>query len=91
MLLALSKFIFSRTYSCLWTVNLQMSKIGLTETVKGDPKKFEVWLEGRQEIYTIQATTVDQRDLWVKEIKKVLFEQLAELKGEKLRQYAEKW
>lgn len=68
-----------------------MSKIGLTETVKGDPRKFEVWLEGRQEIYIIQAVTVEQRDIWVKEIKKVLFEQLKELKGEKLRQYAEKW
>lgn len=69
----------------------QMSKIGLTEMVKGDPRKFEVWLEGRQEIYTIQAATVEQKDVWVKEIKKVLFEQLTELKGEKLRQYAEKW
>lgn len=67
-----------------------MSKIGLTETVRGDPKKFEVWLGGRQEIYIIQATTVEQRDLWVKEIQKVLFEQLEELKGEKLRQYG-KW
>lgn len=68
-----------------------MSKIGLTETVKGDPRKFEVWLEGRQEIYIIQASTTEQKDTWVREIKKVLFEQLTELKGEKLRQYAEKW
>lgn len=68
-----------------------MSKIGLTETVKGDPRKFEIWLEGRQEIYIIQAVTVEQKDIWVREIKKVLFEQLTELKGEKLRQYAEKW
>ncbi|XP_065216565.1 guanine nucleotide exchange factor DBS-like isoform X2 [Planococcus citri] len=70
---------------------LKMSKIGLTEMVKGDSKKFEVWLEGRQEIYTIQASTVEQKDTWVREIKKVLFEQLTELKGEKLKQYAEKW
>lgn len=68
-----------------------MSKIGLTETVKGDPKKFEVWLEGRQEIYIIQAATLELKDTWVREIKKVLFEQLTELKGEKLRQYADKW
>ena len=68
-----------------------MSKIGLTETVKGDAKKFEVWLEGRQEIYMIQAVTVEQKEAWVREIKKVLFEQLTELKGEKLRQYGDKW
>ena len=68
-----------------------MSKIGLTETVRGDSKKFEVWLEGRQEIYIIQAVTIEQKDAWVREIKKVLFEQLTELKGEKLRQYGDKW
>lgn len=68
-----------------------MSKIGLTETVKGDQKKFEVWLEGRQEIYIIQAVTTELKDAWVREIKKVLFEQLTELKGEKLREYGDKW
>ncbi|XP_067010975.1 guanine nucleotide exchange factor DBS [Anabrus simplex] len=67
---------------------LQMSQIGLTESVKGDPRKFEVWLQGRQEVHTIQARTVDQKDAWVREIKRVLLEQLAELKGEKIRQYS---
>lgn len=65
-----------------------MSQIGLTETVKGDQKKFEVWLQGRQEVYTIQALTVDQKQEWVKEIKRVLFDQLQELKGEKIKQYS---
>ncbi|PNF24765.1 Guanine nucleotide exchange factor DBS [Cryptotermes secundus] len=67
---------------------LKMSQIGLTESVKGDPRKFEVWLQGRQEVHTIQALTVQQKDAWVCEIKRVLLEQLTELKGEKIRQYS---
>uniref|UniRef100_A0A2S2NIS7 Guanine nucleotide exchange factor DBS n=2 Tax=Schizaphis graminum TaxID=13262 RepID=A0A2S2NIS7_SCHGA len=66
---------------------LRMSHIGLTETVKGDLCKFEVWLEGRQEVYTIQASNLQQKQQWVSEIKRVLLEQLAELKGEKIKQY----
>lgn len=64
-----------------------MSQIGLTETVKGDTSKFEVWLEGRQEVYTIQASNLQQKQQWVSEIKRVLLDQLAELKGEKIKQY----
>ncbi|KAE8748668.1 hypothetical protein FOCC_FOCC004681 [Frankliniella occidentalis] len=67
---------------------LKMSQVGLTESVKGDPKKFEVWLQGRQEVHTIQASTVEQTQQWVNEIKRVLLEQLRELKGEKIRQYS---
>lgn len=67
---------------------LKMSQIGLTESVKGDSKKFEVWLQGRQEVYTIQAANLDQKQAWVKEIKKVLINQLEELKGEKIKQYS---
>lgn len=65
-----------------------MSQIGLTESVKGDGRKFEVWLQGRQEVHTIQAITLEQKAAWVTEIKRVLLEQLAELKGEKIRQYS---
>ena len=64
----------------------QMSQIGLTESVrgnKGDLRKFEVWLQGRQEVYTILAPSVEVKDDWVKEIKRVLQEQFEFLKGEK--------
>jgi hypothetical protein len=73
--------------SLMWAL-FQMSQIGLTESVKGDARKFEVWLQGRQEVHTIQALTVQQKDAWVCEIKRVLLEQLTELKGEKIRQYS---
>lgn len=67
---------------------LQMSQIGLTESVKGDPRKFEIWLQGRQQVHTIQASTVEQKNAWVQQIKEVLLEQLAELRGANQRQYS---
>lgn len=67
--------------------NLQMSQIGLTESVRGDPKRFEVWLQGRQEVHTIQAPSIEIKNKWVTEIKKVLLNQLEELKGENIKQY----
>ncbi|XP_023310608.1 guanine nucleotide exchange factor DBS isoform X2 [Anoplophora glabripennis] len=67
---------------------LKMSQIGLTESVKGDARKFEVWLQGRQEVHMIQAANLEQKNAWVNEIKRVLFNQLEEIKGEKIKQYA---
>lgn len=66
---------------------VKMSHIGLTESVRGDGRRFEVWLQGRQEVHTIQAGTVDIKNKWVAEIKKVLLNQLEELKDEKIKQY----
>lgn len=58
-----------------------MSQIGLTESVKGDARRFEIWLQGRAEVHTIQAPSVDVKQSWVRQIKGVLMSQLAELKG----------
>ncbi|XP_075216691.1 guanine nucleotide exchange factor DBS-like isoform X2 [Lycorma delicatula] len=66
---------------------LKMSEVGLTETVKGDGRTFEVWLPGRQEVHTIQAATQQQKNSWVEQIKKLLFDQLAQLK---IRQFTAK-
>ncbi|KAH8272607.1 hypothetical protein KR018_004056, partial [Drosophila ironensis] len=66
---------------------VKMSEIGLTESVRGDTKRFEVWLQGRQEVHTLQAPSVDVKMKWVAEIKRVLLNQLEELKGEKIKQY----
>ncbi|KAM7344256.1 uncharacterized protein ACRADG_011059 isoform 2-T2 [Cochliomyia hominivorax] len=66
---------------------LKMSQIGLTESVRGDTKRFEVWLQGRQEVHTLQAPTIEIKNKWVAEIKRVLLNQLEELKGEKIKQY----
>ncbi|XP_004525940.1 guanine nucleotide exchange factor DBS isoform X6 [Ceratitis capitata] len=66
---------------------LKMSQIGLTESVRGDSTRFEVWLQGRQEVHTIQAPTDEVKNKWVTEIKRLLLNQLEELKGEKIKQY----
>ncbi|XP_078266324.1 guanine nucleotide exchange factor DBS isoform X4 [Rhinoraja longicauda] len=56
--------------------SLKMSAVGITENVKGDIKKFEIWYNGREEVYTIQASSVELKNLWVSEIRKVLTGQL---------------
>uniref|UniRef100_T1JN60 Guanine nucleotide exchange factor DBS n=1 Tax=Strigamia maritima TaxID=126957 RepID=T1JN60_STRMM len=72
---------------------LKMSEVGLTETVrgsKGEQKKFELWLQGRAEVYIIQAPNMDVKSTWVTEIKRVLLAQFEHLKGEKIKQYSAK-
>ncbi|XP_017466715.1 PREDICTED: serine-rich adhesin for platelets isoform X2 [Rhagoletis zephyria] len=66
---------------------LKLSQIGLTESVRGDSTRFEVWLQGRQEVHTLQAPTEEVKNKWVTEIKRLLLNQLEELKGEKIKQY----
>lgn len=34
-----------------------MAAVGITENVKGDAKKFEIWYNAREEVYIIQVTT----------------------------------
>lgn len=34
---------------------LQMTAVGITENVKGDAKKFEIWYNAREEVYIIQV------------------------------------
>ncbi|XP_039148323.1 uncharacterized protein LOC6733150 isoform X2 [Drosophila simulans] len=67
--------------------DVKMSQIGLTESVSGDAKRFEVWLKGRQEVYTLQASTIGVKEMWVAEIKRVLFNQLEKLKGDQIARY----
>ncbi|XP_034036242.1 guanine nucleotide exchange factor DBS isoform X7 [Thalassophryne amazonica] len=56
--------------------SLKMSAVGITENVKGDSKKFEVWYNGREEVYIVQASSMDVKNIWVSEIRKVLTVQL---------------
>ena len=61
---------------------LQLSQVGLTEKVKGDKRKFELWSRGREEVYIIQAPSLQDKDTWVKEIKRVLMNQFDQIKSE---------
>ncbi|KAJ8665697.1 hypothetical protein QAD02_007359 [Eretmocerus hayati] len=42
------------------------SQIGLSESVKGDTRRFEIWLEGRAEVHTTQASSIDVKQAWVR-------------------------
>uniref|UniRef100_A0A8C3JMM8 MCF.2 cell line derived transforming sequence like n=1 Tax=Calidris pygmaea TaxID=425635 RepID=A0A8C3JMM8_9CHAR len=56
--------------------SLNMAAVGITENVKGDAKKFEIWYNAREEVYIIQAPTPEVKATWVNEIRKVLTSQL---------------
>uniref|UniRef100_A0A674NJ40 Guanine nucleotide exchange factor DBS-like n=1 Tax=Takifugu rubripes TaxID=31033 RepID=A0A674NJ40_TAKRU len=56
--------------------SLKMSAVGITENIRGDSKKFEVWYNGREEVYIIQAPSLEVKHIWVSEIRKVLTGQL---------------
>ncbi|XP_067313722.1 proto-oncogene DBL isoform X3 [Pseudorasbora parva] len=61
---------------------LKMTAVGITENVKGDVKKFEIWYSGREEVYVIQAPTVEVKIAWLNEIRKILTNQQKQLKEE---------
>ncbi|XP_039984690.1 guanine nucleotide exchange factor DBS isoform X2 [Xiphias gladius] len=65
-----------KTPSYSFKHSLKMSAVGITENIKGDNKKFEVWYNGREEVYIIQAPSMDVKNMWVSEIRKVLTGQL---------------
>ncbi|XP_068599908.1 guanine nucleotide exchange factor DBS [Brachionichthys hirsutus] len=65
-----------KTPSYSFKHSLKMSAVGITENVKGDSKKFEVWFNGREEVYIVQAPSMDVKSMWVSEIRKVLTGQL---------------
>ncbi|XP_053273444.1 guanine nucleotide exchange factor DBS isoform X7 [Pleuronectes platessa] len=56
--------------------SLSMSAVGITESAKGDNKKFEVWCNSRDEVFIVQAATPEIKTSWVNEIRKVLTQQL---------------
>jgi len=42
---------------------LQMNAVGITENVKGDHRKFEIWYSGREEVYVVQVCSFENRDI----------------------------
>ncbi|XP_062279492.1 guanine nucleotide exchange factor DBS isoform X2 [Scomber scombrus] len=75
-----------KTPSYSFKHSLKMSAVGITENVKGDSKKFEVWYNGREEVYIIQAPSMDVKNMWVSEIRKVLTGQLEACRASQLHQ-----
>ncbi|XP_061090915.1 proto-oncogene DBL [Conger conger] len=60
----------------------KMSAVGITENVKGDVKKFEIWYSGREEVYVVQAPTVEVKLAWLSEIRRILTNQQKLLREE---------
>ncbi|XP_069002203.1 proto-oncogene DBL isoform X1 [Embiotoca jacksoni] len=54
---------------------LRMSAVGITENVKGEVKKFEIWYSGREVVYIVQAPTLEIKVAWLTEIRKILTNQ----------------
>ncbi|XP_067289795.1 proto-oncogene DBL [Pseudorasbora parva] len=71
-----------RTASYSFKHCLMMSAVGITENVKGDIKKFEIWYNGKEEVYVVQAPTVDVKIAWLTEIRKILNNQQKTDKGD---------
>ncbi|XP_009303606.2 proto-oncogene DBL isoform X3 [Danio rerio] len=71
-----------RTASYSFKHCLMMSAVGITENVKGDVKKFEIWYNGKEEVYVVQAPTVDVKIAWLTEIRKILNNQQKTVKGD---------
>ncbi|XP_043830836.1 proto-oncogene DBL [Dromiciops gliroides] len=65
---------------------LKMSAVGITENVKGDNRKFEIWYSGREEVYIVQAQTMESKVAWLGEIRKILIKQQELIKVEKQQQ-----
>lgn len=51
---ALCVLLVCRTVYVSW----QMTAVGITENVKGDVKKFEIWYSGREEVYVVQVRSL---------------------------------
>ncbi|NXT10118.1 MCF2 protein, partial [Prunella fulvescens] len=72
---------YDKTSSYSFKHFLRMNAVGITENVKGDHRKFEIWYSGREEVYVVQAQTVDLKMAWLNEIRKILFKQQELIKG----------
>ncbi|XP_069923054.1 proto-oncogene DBL isoform X5 [Oryctolagus cuniculus] len=65
---------------------LKMDEVGITEYVKGDNRKFEIWYGEKEEIYIVQAPNVDVKMSWLKEIRNILLKQQELVTAEKQKQ-----
>ncbi|KAG9351359.1 hypothetical protein JZ751_022607, partial [Albula glossodonta] len=66
---------YEKTASYSFKHCLRMSAVGITENVKGDVKKFEIWYSGREEVYVVQAPSLEVKVAWLTEIRKILTNQ----------------
>ncbi|KAJ8276410.1 hypothetical protein COCON_G00081620 [Conger conger] len=73
---------YEKTASYSFKHCLRMSAVGITENVKGDVKKFEIWYSGREEVYVVQAPSVEVKVAWLSKLRKILTNQQKVLQDE---------
>ncbi|XP_057302038.1 guanine nucleotide exchange factor DBS-like [Hydractinia symbiolongicarpus] len=71
------------TYQC--KRYLKTAEVGVTEVVKGDVCKFELWVQGRNETFILQAANLDVKNNWLTEIRRILMSQFEGVKENKSR------
>lgn len=54
--------------------------MGFTETVPDAPEKFELWRNGRSEVFLLQPASLEVKNRWVKEIRNLLQSQFDQVK-----------
>nr|XP_006811250.1 PREDICTED: guanine nucleotide exchange factor DBS-like [Saccoglossus kowalevskii] len=69
---------------------IKMCDVGMTENIKSDKRKFELWLHGRSEVYVIQAPTFEIKNAWVREIRRVLQSQFEAAKATRRKSTSDK-
>ncbi|XP_016062710.1 PREDICTED: proto-oncogene DBL [Miniopterus natalensis] len=77
----------SRYPSYSYKHSLKMDEVGITEYVKGDNRKFEIWYAGKEEIYIVQASNIDVKMIWLKEIRSILLKQQELMTVKERQQY----
>lgn len=60
--------------------DIKTCDMGFTETVRGDPVKFELSLNGRSEVFVMQPLSIAVKSRWVKEIRNLMWSQFDEVK-----------
>lgn len=60
--------------------DIKTCDMGFTESVKGDPDKFELWLHGRSEVFVMQPLSSEVKNRWVKQIRILMWSQFDQVK-----------
>lgn len=60
--------------------DIKTCDVGFTETVPDAPEKFELWRNGRSEVFLLQPASLEVKNRWVKEIRNLLQSQFDQVK-----------
>ncbi|XP_057706491.1 proto-oncogene DBL isoform X2 [Corythoichthys intestinalis] len=71
-----------KTPSYAFKNRIKLTAVGITENVRGDPRKFEIWYSGRGEVYVVQAPNIEVKTSWLSELRRILTNQQKLLRDE---------